>query len=442
MRVGILGGGLSGIVLAYLLQKNRRITGIDILEKDEEVGGLCRTYNLNGICYDAGPHIIFSKNKEVLEMMVSLLGDNVSRLRRVNKVYYKGRLVKYPFENDLASLPEEDRTYCLNAFLNNPYAGYEPQDMLQFFLSNFGEGITNCYLRPYNEKIWKFDPAFIDTQMVGRIPRPPAGDIIKSAEGVPTEGYLHQLYFHYPKQGGIASLVRGFADRFEDKVNVVLSYAVKSIKKNGKRWSVKGPGGEEKEYDQIVSTIPLPALCKAMAEVTPEGIKEAVRDLRHNSIVICVLNLKRDNIGDTLAVYIPDKEIIFHRLSKMNFLMPSMDKGSTTLMAEITYRKGDTVDKMSDDGVLKQVLDDLEKAGFIDAKSDLNFSEVRRFEYAYVIYDLNHRRNMKVIKDFYETKMQLVLCGRFGEFEYLNMDTVIEHSMEKAEHINRVLEGA
>ena len=36
--------------------------------------------------------------------------------------------------------------------------------------------------------------------MVDRIPRPPDDDIIKSAKGIDTEGYKHQLYFHYPKK--------------------------------------------------------------------------------------------------------------------------------------------------------------------------------------------------------------------------------------------------
>ena len=71
--------------------------------------------------------------------------------------------------------------------------------MKDFFLKNFGEGIFNLYLGPYNNKIWKMNTSKLDTQMVERIPRPPDQDIINSAKGVVTEGYKHQLYFHYPK---------------------------------------------------------------------------------------------------------------------------------------------------------------------------------------------------------------------------------------------------
>ena len=46
----------------------------------------------------------------------------------------------------------------------------------------------------------EFEPSFMDTQMVERIPKPPKIDIINSARGKKTEGYKHQLYFHYPKK--------------------------------------------------------------------------------------------------------------------------------------------------------------------------------------------------------------------------------------------------
>ena len=64
----LLGGGLSAISLAYYLQENEKISEIHILEKDDTPGGICRTYAKDGIEYDVGPHIIFSKDKEILWM--------------------------------------------------------------------------------------------------------------------------------------------------------------------------------------------------------------------------------------------------------------------------------------------------------------------------------------------------------------------------------------
>src|SRR5215469_3940757 len=129
--IAILGGGVAGLSWASFIQRQ-----CTILEINKEVGGLSRSYTMNGVVYDIGPHIIFSKNKEVLDMHTTMIPTN--RVRRSNQIFYKGRYVKYPFENDLSKLPKEDRDYCLQEFLENPYEDYAATNMLQFFLKTFG----------------------------------------------------------------------------------------------------------------------------------------------------------------------------------------------------------------------------------------------------------------------------------------------------------------
>lgn len=102
-------------------------------------------------------------------MIVSIIVFN--RIRKSNKIFYKRKLIRYPFENDLSGLDKDEKTHCIKEFINNPYEDYNAENMLQFFLKTFGEGITKLYLQPYNEKIWKFNPAYMDIQMVERIPK-------------------------------------------------------------------------------------------------------------------------------------------------------------------------------------------------------------------------------------------------------------------------------
>ena len=107
MIINILGGGISSLSLAYFLQNHSFIKKINILEKEEKIGGLLRSYNIRGIRYDIGPHIIFSKHKEILKMMKTMLGKNKLKIRRSNKILFKKDiLIKYPFENDLSKLPK------------------------------------------------------------------------------------------------------------------------------------------------------------------------------------------------------------------------------------------------------------------------------------------------------------------------------------------------
>jgi len=435
MNYTILGGGLSAISLAYYLQDNKDIDEIRILEKDEVLGGICRTYEKNGIQYDVGPHIIFSKNKEILDLMNNLLGENNEKHRRSNRILHKKHFVQYPFENDLSKLPQEDINYCVNAFMHNPYENYDAKNMLQFFLKTFGEGITNTYLRPYNEKIWKFDPAFMDTQMVERIPKPPKEDILRSAKGETIDGYLHQLYFTYPKTGGTEALIKAFISKLSNKVKIHAGAKVLSAAKKEGKFVVQTSAGEFVS-DRLVSTMPVNEFAHIYEDKQkPQSILDTADCLRYNSIAICIVNVKKDYAGNNYAFMVADKNVRFHRISKIDFMGKGYHiEGTATYMAEITYRKNDLNDKATDEELTKSVIEGLRTIGFIDSEDDVNFTDLRRFEYAYVIYDLNHRVNMDKIKLYFENE-GIYLNGRFGSFEYLNMDAIINQSKSLAEKI-------
>ncbi len=422
----ILGGGLAGLSLAHCLSEESVV-----LEREKEPGGLCRSFDLNSIKYDIGPHILFSKNKEILEKFTSLTDTNV--LKRSNKILHQGKLVKYPFENGLSSLDRAEKEYCLKEFLNNPYENYEAGNMLQFFLKTFGEGITRLYLQPYNEKIWKFDPACMDTQMVERIPKPPKQDIIDSANGIETEGYTHQLYFHYPKSGGTQQIISSLTKLLAGKARIINPVEIKKIYKSNDYWKVETDIGDFVS-DKIVNCMPLHELFNYM-DATPETVR-ALEELKYNSIHIIALQARQDAMGNNFALNIADKNIIFHRLSKINFLGDRycLKNGGSTIMAEVTYRPHSYLAGLTQEEIKDKVLDGLEKLRLVN-KPDVLDIELRSFKYAYVIYDLNHRRNADHVLNYLKNK-GILCCGRFAEFEYLNMDGVVGHSFKLAQRLN------
>ena len=187
----------------------------------------------------------------------------------------------------------------------------------------FGAGITNLYLNPYNRKIWKFDPSFLDTQMVERIPRPPDEDIIKSAKGIKTEGYKHQLNFLYPKVGGIESLFKGYLKKLNSKVEILKKVKIKKIQYN-KKVSVKISNKKIIKGDYLYSSIPLNSLDNYIK--TNDIIKTCSKKLLYNSIKIIMVKIKGDIAGKNFAFMVPDPNIIFHRISKLNFLGSNYSK--------------------------------------------------------------------------------------------------------------------
>ena len=66
--------------------------------------------------------------------------------------------------------------------------------------------------------------------------------------------------------------------------------------------------------------------------------------------------------------------------------------------------------------------------------SDCIGFEVQTIQKAYVVYDLDHKKNMNRVSNFLKLN-NIVSCGRFAEFEYMNMDHVIESAMKKSKAI-------
>lgn len=431
MKLAILGGGLASISLAYFLQDSEQIEEITILEKEDAIGGLCHSIKKDGYTYDIGPHILFSKDKEMLNLMLEVTSET-NQLRRSNQIIHKGRYVQYPFENDLSKLPPEDLNYAMTAFRNNPYENYEAQNMLQFFLKTFGEGITNLYLRPYNEKIWKHDPSFMDTQMVERIPKPTDEEILRSAAGETVDGYVHQLYFHFPKEGGIEAVVRGFADRLKYKCRILLNQEIRDIYRDGDAFLVK-TGDAVFQSDRLVSTIPVQELtCRYQGAAGCVGTY--VKDLKYNSIIIAFVKTKEDLSGENFAFMIADKQVLFHRISKMDFLGEQYKTDGASYMVEVTFRQGDWIDNLPRPELEKKILSGLQKIGFVEKEEDASFVNITKHKYAYVIYDLNHKSNMDKIREYYGGE-GIYLHGRFGNFEYWNMDRILRESKNLAEKI-------
>jgi protoporphyrinogen oxidase len=436
--VGILGGGLAGLTVAAHCKQE-----CEVLEASDRVGGHCRSIQENGFTFDEGPHIIFSKNKKTLDYMLSLLGDNVHRGVRNNKIYYQGKYVKYPFENGIGELEPEEKYDCLIGYLGKspkfhefvpdygpgcaycgvPFEGHYSGHFEDWLYQNFGYGLTEKYLLPYNEKIWKCSAKEMAWDWAEeRLPKASPEDIVKSACGVPTEGYTHQLNFYYPKTGGIESLAKAMADGVLVRLGRQVTQVARDVKD---KWVVIADTRVH-QYDKIVSTLPLPEMVNIF-EGVPQDIKDAAKELRYNSLITVTFDLKTD--FPWTALYVPSPEMLFHRLS---FPGNFDGSGAQLIQAEITCNVGDVVWEMPYRDLVIKVREELED--FLGFRTGV-YSRVTRIKYGYPVPTFRYRECRDKVKAYFESQ-GVLLCGRNAEFEYINMDQCIEHGMAVAEKLN------
>lgn len=426
----VLGAGLAGLSFAY--EATRLGHSVTLVEKEAEAGGLLRSEEVNGYVFDTGgSHVIFSKYPERVKFLTRILNGNIVRNRRDARIFYNGTLVKYPFENGLYALPAEKRYKALKDILER-YIEYRcggsrsVENFEEWLYATFGETIASEYLVPYNRKLWKRDLKQISLDWVGnRVPQPPLDDVIRSAVGIPTEGYLHQLFFYYPRSGGIQSLADAFKARVEGSPLSSLVLGKEVVKVDPYEGEVVLSDGSAVRGDRIVSTIPLPELYRAL------GLR---LNLDYNSLVVVGVGVKDARLPRVHWIYFPNEDIVFHRLAILSNYSPYMSpKGSATLVAEITLRPGETFDE---EKVVNATLDGLEAAGLLRGRGSVEVVRAWYWRYAYIVYDHNYSRRVREAKERLR-RLGISLIGRFGLWEYMNMDDVVYRSISEARKIGR-----
>ena len=425
--IGILGGGISGLFTAYFLGGD-----VEVLEADDTVGGLARCFGGEGFVSDIGGHILFSKDKEALAHELAVLKGNLRRGVRANKILYKGIHVKYPFENGIDVLPKEEIVEILHSFVDNPHKE-KPANFREWMYHVFGDGLTNKYMLPYNEKIWKTPPEQMSLEWVDRVPRPPLIDLIKTAVGIQTEGYTHQLYFDYPEAGGFEALPRAVAAKLAGKITT--GFRVEKCKQVEGGWAVVSSKGEERRYKKLIATVPITTLFSALGDV-PSDVSAAASALRYNSLRVVLIGVRATDLPAYTALYVPDPGSLAHRICYNQVFSPNnVPEGCNSVSCEITVPPGGDLDSWSDEKLKDRVIDDLVRDKVIDRKT-ITYTHVHREKFAYVIYDLGYAERVRVIKEFTQAR-GIYLAGRFAEYQYVNTDACVRRALD----LSRELRG-
>jgi len=387
-----------------LLNKEHNVT---IYEQNSTIGGIAKTKEIDGVAYHMiGGHCVNSKNKDVLEFIFDTLPKKDWHLVERNaQIHLEGNYIPYPIEFSIKEISKfnEDLAYDITKdYLSSK--GEHDEDLDSWFRGKFGNTLAEKYFIPYNKKIWNMDPAKMSHAWVeGKLPAPNKKEFFKALMGNGKDNMPHSA-FYYPNTNNQNT----FIEAISQDLNIVTNYKVKSIEKNKTGWVINN----KETYDLVINTMPLNILPHIVKD-TPERIKNDAKKLKYNKVSTMLWST--NPIKATWSYY-PSNDTIFHRHIHIgNFFSPRQNYTITECVGEYTYK-----DMVEHGGRFDYLKDPL----------DYNISD-----HAYVVYDHNYRNATKNIKN-YLSSIGLYTIGRFGEWEYYNMDICIESAMKLRDEIN------
>jgi UDP-galactopyranose mutase len=482
----VVGAGPTGLSAAYHLGEDSIL-----LEKNETVGGWCRSLESNGFTFDYAGHIMFSNDPYVHQLYGMLLGDNVHWQDREAWIYSKHTFTRYPFQGSLYGLPPEVIKECIvgaieartgplkqarpaepvNAHTNGKANGNgngngngickpnvqdccadgimeaaapladpaksatasEPKNFEEFIYKVWGAGIAKHFAIPYNRKLWAVPLTEMETSWLGgRVPLPDLEEMIEGALSPAPKPMGPNARFGYPLRGGFQALMNAWLPKLKGEVR--LSRKVTRV--SASKHTVQLDDGSELRYRHLISTMPLPVLIRQLGDEAPAEIRAAANSLRHVSVRCVHIGVGRENVTEKHWIYYPE-DTVFHRIFVQGNASPHCNPpGGFGLTCEITYSPHKPL-PAEGDRLIERCIEDCRKVGILRPEDRIWTAAECDLPYAYVVYDHGRGKAVKQIRDWL-LQRDIVLAGRYSEWEYYNSDHAFIAGKKAAEQVRQL----
>jgi protoporphyrinogen oxidase len=442
-KTAVLGAGLSGLAAGYVLTKNGN--PVTIFEAENSVGGASKTISFDGFRFDLGGHRFYSKKQEINSFIKKVMGEEITEVQRVSKIYLNGKMFNYPLTifNAFFHMGASKTTRILAEYfsrqIRNKMTSISDVSYKDWVTNRFGKTLAQFFFIDYGEKVWGIPTDKLSSDFAKqRIRSLSLWGAIKNAMRRSAEKpntLIHRFY--YPKLG-FGRIAERLAEEIGNR-SIRLNSSVEELKHSERRIeSVKfrrNQSTQEVAVEDVISSIPITSLVKVLNPKPDAEVLRAAESLLYRNLIIVFLALDRDQVTDLTWMYFPGKDITFSRLHEpKNWSQSMAPEGKSSLVVEYFCSEGDAFWEEKDESLKDQTVFQLEKLGLIEKKDLMNY-KVIRLRYAYPVYDLDYGSQLRVLMDYLSRFVNLQSVGRNGLFRYASSDHYIEMGIKAAKNL-------
>jgi UDP-galactopyranose mutase len=426
----IIGAGPSGLSTAYALQGDTVV-----LEKESEVGGLCRSIERGGGVFDIGGHSFHTPHPEVHGLVDDLLDGGLYRQKREARVFSHGALLPYPFQKNFDGIPDEDVVRACEEGLEavSDVDPSEAQDFEEYIVAKFGPGIAEHFMLPYNRKLWARDISKISCEWTSeRVADPKGKEQTFDTKGGKRKPLQSDTKVGYPQEGGYQEIYESFVPHVPE---VRTDSPVTHI--DPERKLLRTAGGEEYRWERLVSTMPLPELVRVV-EGVPDEVVDAADRLEYMSLRVELLLAGRRLDTEIQRIYCADPEIPPHKIAmNHNSSEHLRQRPVHAIMAEVSVSDEKQVEV---EEIAPRTIDFLTDLGVLRGPEDIAWRGHVDVKYAYPVYTHARPGQIRTIKNWLGERGMYTL-GRFGEWKYINSDKCVHQGLELGRRLRAARPG-
>lgn len=427
-KIIILGAGPTGLALTKGLN-DINFKNYVLIEKDKDIGGLAKTIKWKNYGYhDLGPHKIFSSNESLLKKVKNILNKNDWNVRiKKSSIFLNKTYMKYPpgildltkafgFQN-LIFMTKDFLISKLN-FRNKEKSNTFETDII----NRMGIKMYLLLFKPIAAKIWG-DPKKLDAKLSkSRVQTPGLIEYILKNLNFKSQNEFDASKFIYPK-GGLQNIWKEIIknnllklenntqiDKFIIKKNRISSII---LKKNKVQKKLK-----IKENELVVSTLPIGFSIKSFKNlINKKDYLDAVKTIKLNDLILVFIFIENKELTKDSWIFVPDKDVIFHRVSEQNSFDKKMVKKGSILCCEIMKKDTSPENYNNKKFLFEKCIEGLKLMGFRNLR--IIDKKIIFLPKSYPVYLNGYEKKLsRIIKKLDKIK-NFKTIGRQGSFNYI-----------------------
>tara|TARA_A100001015_G_scaffold313128_1_gene419674 strand:+ start:3238 stop:5628 length:2391 start_codon:yes stop_codon:yes gene_type:complete len=417
----ILGGGVTGLAIAYELLK--RGQKVEIIEKDTSLGGLAKTMKWKGQPIDMGPHIYHTPDKDIQDYWLTEFEGLFHERDHWAKNLKNNKFYDYPISREFINSLPDDMREKINSDLANtdPDALSRANNYYEYTRALAGETLQELFFTQYPEKLWGMSTKELDANWAP-----------KRVQITEERRAFYQGQWSAVGNEGSGTIVKSLEEKIISLAGVInLAETIEKIEQDDRN-TITCIATDKRE----INIRPVDLVINTTSCTTFSGLIGIETQLKYRGVILVMLELSTANVlpKDVDFIYVDDKEIYFNRVSDQNSFIKNPSLDSTIMCCEITYSPNDEYDVMPESDLVSAVKAQFSSLGLCSL-NQIGDHKLIKLPEVYPMYFKGYQSALNQTREKYDKIRNLYTLGSLAEFIYADLQILFSKAIDLAQVI-------